>query len=899
MRNWSNKKRNSASKQSKKQLGTVMNRSMLMRTMCSTAVFFTVVGGANYANESAMASPDLVQSEACTVDRCVTDGGYAIEIITNEQYDSDKLAVGDTKAVAESSERVDIYGNFMVRMQNGGVVWATEDPAVLDPRLGVRGPTQFVVQNSKIQDDAKFDVNLNYPAFVHRMDLLIFEGNDDDLISPVFTQSINKQLSSTQTYVRFDVSQEQLNELSVFSGDELFYIVRAYDAQGRMDETIAKAIQIVDVNQLDARQQDRYLNVPNMGRAKPPFVGNLHIQSQSEESASSSSGAAVEDTPLKGAVLVMQPGQVTRTEQRTEMRSESRRFTLSPKFGTRKINLRDEDKAELDQIIAQLQSAQDLKIDVVGHTDNIRIAPKNRKEFANNYVLSEARAGVVAEYLAKALNLSAAQISKSGVGPDKPVASNKTADGRQKNRRVELLIAGSFPREVSVAPVMTTVRDDRVTLVDPNANLSEVVDVSLSAAENLLNARMGKNAVDFQASSNDASSSDYELLENEVPAVVAARVSENDLRLQNIPVYGSRIRIAGQDVADNYRIQINDVTMPLDQYGKFAYEYIMPVGQYDFDVKLLNREGDVKERGELNVDVTGKHMFMVAIADVTAGQNNVSGSIEQLAVDDNFDENIFIDGRLAFYLKGKTKGKYLITAQMDSTEEEIKDIFKNIHRKDPRSVFRRLDPDRYYPVYGDDSTTYSDTDSQGRMYVRVDWDKSHALWGNYNTGVTGTEFGQYNRSLYGAKLDRRSLSTNEYGESNTQINAFVSETQSALGHSQFLGTGGSLYYLKHRDILPGSDKVRVEIRDRDSDRVVENVILYRGADYEIDELQGRIILAKPLYQITQQYVPSLIKDNPLDGNRVYLLADYEYVPDAFSPDHLTAGARGKLSLIHI
>ena len=267
--------------------------------------------------------------------------------------------------------------------------------------------------------------------------------------------------------------------------------------------------------------------------------------------------------------------------------------------------------------------------------------------------------------------------------------------------------------------------------------------------------------------------------------------------------------------------------------------------------------------------------------------------MEPLSGDDRYQEDFLVEGRLAFYLKGKVKGKYLVTAQMDTQEEELGDLFSNIHRKDPRSVFRRLDPDRYYPVYGDDSTTYSDTDTQGRMYVRVDWDKSEALWGNYHTGVTGNEFGQYNRSLYGAKFHNRSLDTTELGEAKRDATVFVSEAQTSLGHSEFLGTGGSLYYLRHQDILPGSEKAHVEIRDRDSNRVVQNLTLVRGTDYEIDELQGRLILAKPLAQVTQQFAPSLIKDQPLDGNDVILLVDYEYVPDAFQSDQMTVGGRGK------
>jgi len=904
MRTWSKRTETGSTQEMKASeplMRPLVNKRRMIRTVCSAAVFFTVMG-ANYATESAMSAPNMVASDACTIERCVTDGGYAIEIISNEKPKSKNLIVGDTKAVNLSNDRVDIYGNFMVRMQNGGVVWATEDPAVLEPRLGMRGPLRLPIKDSNILDDAKFDVTLNYPAFVKRMELLIFDGNDDDLVSPVYKAS-RDALTPTQTYVQFNVDRAELSKLSVFSGDELFYIVRAYDAKGRMDETTPKVIQVMDLSQFEPSQQDRYLKVPNRGRATPAFIGTNHLQSQGNANVQSKrqvvgkmSAGDVSSTPLNGAVLVMQPGQVRQVSQapRTEMRQTARNFTLTPKFGTRKINLRSQDKRELDNIINQLRSAQDLNIRVVGHTDNVRIAPQNRKEFANNHVLSEARAKVVADYLARGLNLSGSQVSRIGAGPDQPVASNKTADGRQQNRRVELQITGKFPTQVQVAPAVTrsvTTSADKVTLVDPSSNISEVVDNSLEAAENLLSARTGRPVVSRKDYSSASNAIDNEA--GSVPTIIAPRVSENDLRLQNIPVYGSRVRLAGQDVADNYRVLINDVSMPLDEYGKFAYEYIMPVGQYNFDVSLLGPNGQQKENGQLNLDVTGKHMFMVALADVNVGQNDIKGSLEPLSVDDEFDESVFVNGRLAFYLKGKTKGKYLITAQMDTTEEEIGDIFKNIHRKDARSVFRRLDPDRYYPVYGDDSTTYSDTDSQGRMYLRVDWDKSRALWGNYNTGVTGTEFGQYNRSLYGAKIDYRSLNTTELGEAKNQVNAFVSEAQSALGHSQFIGTGGSLYYLRHRDILPGSDKVRVEIRDRDSERVIENVTLYRGADYEIDELQGRIILSRPLTQITQEYVPSLIQDNPLDGNRVYLLADYEYVPDAFDADNLTAGVRGK------
>ena len=70
------------------------------------------------------------------------------------------------------------------------------------------------------------------------------------------------------------------------------------------------------------------------------------------------------------------------------------------------------------------------------------------------------------------------------------------------------------------------------------------------------------------------------------------------------------------------------------------------------------------------------------------------------------------------------------------------------------------------------------------------------------------------------------------------MRAFASEAQTAPGHSQFIGTGGSLYYLRHTDILPGSDIVVLEVRDLTTGRAENRITLQRGTDYDIDELQG-------------------------------------------------------------
>ncbi len=284
--------------------------------------------------------------------------------------------------------------------------------------------------------------------------------------------------------------------------------------------------------------------------------------------------------------------------------------------------------------------------------------------------------------------------------------------------------------------------------------------------------------------------------------------------------------------------------------------------------------------------------FVVALANLTVGENDVTGNAGPLAADPHFDGSTFVDGRLAFYAKRKTEG-YLLTAQMDSSEDELRNFSDNLKRKDPRRIFRQLDPNRYYPIYGDDSTTTTDVDTQGALYLRLDWDKNTALWGNFNTGMTDTEFMQYNRSLYGANLAHENQTTTKFGDAKTTLKLFGSEAQSVPAHVTFKATGGSLYYLRDTDIVQGSEKAWIEVRRKDTEQVMEREVLIEGRDYEIDAIQGRIILRRPLSQVVNDRGPSIIRSTPLDGDDVYLLVDYEYVPDSFEANDLTYGGRGR------
>ncbi|MEG2047648.1 MAG: hypothetical protein RR100_12430, partial [Comamonas sp.] len=185
-------------------------------------------------------------------------------------------------------------------------------------------------------------------------------------------------------------------------------------------------------------------------------------------------------------------------------------------------------------------------------------------------------------------------------------------------------------------------------------------------------------------------------------SLINSAFAGNGLRLQNIPFYGSRVRVQGRNIPEGTTLNINGQSYPVDMEGKFVAEYMMPVGQHVFDVVVDGRSGKVERK--LGVDVSGEYFFGVALADVTLQGNSLSGSHEGF-MQEGRDKDLLTDARLAFYLKTKLQSKYLVTAQADTTERPIGSLFNGFTDTYAKDVFRRLDPDQYYLTYGDDSTT--------------------------------------------------------------------------------------------------------------------------------------------------------------------------------------------------
>ena len=113
--------------------------------------------------------------------------------------------------------------------------------------------------------------------------------------------------------------------------------------------------------------------------------------------------------------------------------SESGRVTTEGVFfDTNSDKIRAESAPALKEIGDMMAQHPELKIRIEGHTDNVGNADANM-------TLSEKRALAVKSYLVNNLSVDAARLTSKGLGASKPVADNTTDEGRQKNRRVELV----------------------------------------------------------------------------------------------------------------------------------------------------------------------------------------------------------------------------------------------------------------------------------------------------------------------------------------------------------------------------------------------------------------------------------------------------------------------------
>jgi flagellar motor protein MotB len=382
---------------------------------------------------------------------------------------------------------------------------------------------------------------------------------------------------------------------------------------------------------------------------------------------------------------------------------------------------------------------------------------------------------------------------------------------------------------------------------------------------------------------------DQAVAQTDIKRELLAGYGESRIALQNIPIKGGTVTAYGEDIPQGYGVWIAGFSVPVDASGKFMAQEILPEGLHTVELAILDENGN----GELylrDLELKKSDWFTAGIADLSMSYNRTDGPAELLAPDKpQYSDDTSLNGRLAFYTKGKFNNGWSLTASADTGEGPLDDIFSNFIDKSSDALFRRIDPDYHYPTYGDDSTVIEDAPTSGKFYVKVKKDETYALWGNFNAGYTDNELAHIDRGLYGANVHYQPVKTTTFGEPKLMVEGFAADPGTVSGRDEFLGTGGSLYYLSKQDILEGSLRVRIEVRDKDSGIVLMIKQLVQVLDYNIDYLQGRILTIKPISPTSDDGL--LVEKASMQGNPVYLVCNYEFTPGFEDPDTMSTGGR--------
>ncbi len=349
---------------------------------------------------------------------------------------------------------------------------------------------------------------------------------------------------------------------------------------------------------------------------------------------------------------------------------------------------------------------------------------------------------------------------------------------------------------------------------------------------------------------------------------------------RGIPVFGGSVTVSGSSVPQGATVQTLGESVKASPSGEFVIQRILPPGDHAVGVQVVGAGQQVDEVRE--IVVPRSDLFYAAQLDLTVGRTE----------SDLNGDDTYVHGRVSGYFKGRYANGVEVTAQIDTGEGDIGDIFRELDERDPRSTFLRIDPDDLYPTYGDDSTLVDDTPTSGKIYLRVEKDNNYAIWGDWKADLQGTQYLRNDRTLYGARVHLEAKETTDQGEARWRLDAYAAQPERLPQRDVLRGTGGSVYFLSRQDIGIGTETLLVQVRDATTGRVIETRTLVEGRDYSINYIQGVVTLNEPLQSGTGSN--GIVVTDVGGSADVNLVAQYEYTPDSGDVDDFSYGIRGEV-----
>ena len=214
-------------------------------------------------------------------------------------------------------------------------------------------------------------------------------------------------------------------------------------------------------------------------------------------------------------------------------------------------------------------------------------------------------------------------------------------------------------------------------------------------------------------------------------------------------------------VYDEWKYPLDNVIVTLQaDSGKIMTEYLDPM-QMGTQIKVVNGKAEFRYRAgrssgldhltahvdkatcdmTLHLDTPHEKFTLVGLATGSAMSANAGGPTAGLANSTDFPDATSTSGRVAMYARGTVFDDYLFTGSFDSD------------RKNVDQLFRQINPDYLYSIYGDNSMLSYDAQTNRQLFLKLEKNQTFIYWGDYSTAdIMNQEFTLYNRSFNGLKF---------------------------------------------------------------------------------------------------------------------------------------------------
>ncbi|MCU0330074.1 MAG: hypothetical protein MUC47_03730, partial [Candidatus Kapabacteria bacterium] len=242
-------------------------------------------------------------------------------------------------------------------------------------------------------------------------------------------------------------------------------------------------------------------------------------------------------------------------------------------------------------------------------------------------------------------------------------------------------------------------------------------------------------------------------------------------------------------------------------------------------VRVKAVTGGAEASAEVRFSAELRPTLLVGLAELSVGRNAPE-------IANSNDQRNFL-ARLAVFYRGRFLGPNLLTLSYDSN--------RPLNRFGGRDRFGASDAlERAYPILGDTSQRFDETPSNSKLYARLDRGLSYVMFGDMDADMDRAALTGYNRRLTGVKLRYE-------GRNGDFVTLTGARPDTAFARDVFPAGGISLMRLAHRDILPGSEVVTLEVRDRRRPEIILNrETLIRAVDYNLDPQTGEFFLIRPI-----------------------------------------------------